>query len=115
MPNIYSTEKFEKEFTYSGSDLGATYTPENYNVPEGSYSTDPYNGAVRVSEMKQMVKTLHDNQISVIMDVVYNHVYNASDFCVNQIVPGYFSVWMRMENTPTAPTVEMTPPPSVPW
>lgn len=91
MPNIYSTEKFEKEFTYSGSDLGATYTPENYNVPEGSYSTDPYNGAIRVAEMKQMVKTLHDNQISVIMDVVYNHVYNASDFCVNQIVPGYFS------------------------
>lgn len=91
MPNIYSTEKFEKEFTYSGSDLGATYTPENYNVPEGSYSTDPYNGAVRVAEMKQMVKALHDNQISVIMDVVYNHVYNASDFCVNQIVPGYFS------------------------
>ena len=67
------------------------YDPENYNVPEGSYSTDPYNGAVRVSEMKQMVKTLHDNQISVIMDVVYNHVYSASDFCVNQIVPGYFS------------------------
>lgn len=54
------------------------YDPENYNVPEGSYSTDPYNGAVRVSEMKQMVKTLHDNQISVITDVVYNHVYNAS-------------------------------------
>lgn len=67
------------------------YDPENYNVPEGSYSTDPYNGAVRVSEMKQMVKALHDNQISVIMDVVYNHVYSASDFCVNQIVPGYFS------------------------
>ena len=67
------------------------YDPENYNVPEGSYSTDPYNGAVRVAEMKQMVKVLHDNQISVIMDVVYNHVYNASDFCVNQIVPGYFS------------------------
>jgi len=67
------------------------YDPENYNVPEGSYSTDPYNGVVRVAEMKQMVKALHDNQISVIMDVVYNHVYNASDFCVNQIVPGYFS------------------------
>lgn len=67
------------------------YDPENYNVPEGSYSTDPYNGAVRVAEMKQMVKVLHGNQISVIMDVVYNHVYNASDFCVNQIVPGYFS------------------------
>lgn len=67
------------------------YDPVNYNVPEGSYSTDPYNGAVRVSEMKQMVKALHDNQISVVMDVVYNHVYSASAFCFNKIVPNYFS------------------------
>jgi pullulanase len=67
------------------------YDPVNYNVPEGSYSTDPYNGEVRVSEMKQMVKSLHDNDISVVMDVVYNHVYSASDFCINQLVPGYFS------------------------
>lgn len=67
------------------------YDPKNYNVPEGSYSTDPYNGAVRVKEMKQMVKTLHDNNINVIMDVVYNHVYDADKFCFNQIVPKYFS------------------------
>lgn len=67
------------------------YDPQNYNVPEGSYSTDPYNGEVRVAEMKQMVKGLHDNGISVIMDVVYNHVYNAETFCFNQIVPQYFS------------------------
>ena len=67
------------------------YDPLNYNVPEGSYSTDPYNGAVRVAEMKQMVKGLHDNGISVIMDVVYNHVYSANTFCFNQIVPLYFS------------------------
>ena len=67
------------------------YDPQNYNVPEGSYSTEPRDGAVRVSEMKQMVKALHDNDISVIMDVVYNHVYSASEFCFNQIVPGYFS------------------------
>ena len=67
------------------------YDPVNYNVPEGSYSTDPYNGEVRVKEFKQMVKGLHDNGISVIMDVVYNHVQNASTFCMNQIVPGYFS------------------------
>ncbi len=67
------------------------YDPVNYNVPEGSYSTDPYNGAVRVSEMKQMVKGLHDNGISVIMDVVYNHVQDAAAFSVNQLVPGYFS------------------------
>ena len=67
------------------------YDPVNYSVPEGSYSTDPYNGEVRVKEMKQMIKGLHDNGISVILDVVYNHVYNAEDFCFNKIVPGYFS------------------------
>lgn len=67
------------------------YDPVNYNVPEGSYSTDPYNGEVRVKEMKQMVQGLHENGISVVMDVVYNHVYNASEFCFNKIVPGYFS------------------------
>ena len=67
------------------------YDPKNYNVPEGSYSTDPYNGAVRVGEFKQMVQSLHDNGIGVIMDVVYNHVADAENFCFNQIVPGYFS------------------------
>ena len=67
------------------------YDPVNFNVPEGSYSTDPYHGEVRVKEMKQMVKGLHDNGISVIMDVVYNHVYHDQPFCFNQIVPEYFS------------------------
>lgn len=67
------------------------YDPVNYNVPEGSYSTDPYDGHVRVEEAKEMVQTLHENGISVIMDVVYNHVYNAEEFCFNQIVPEYFS------------------------
>ena len=67
------------------------YDPQNYNVPEGSYSTDPYNGEVRVQEFKQMVKALHDSGISVIMDVVYNHVSDAGKFSMNMIVPGYFS------------------------
>ena len=67
------------------------YDPQNYNVPEGSYSTDPYKGEVRVKEFKQMVKALHDNGISVIMDVVYNHVSDAGKFSMNKIVPGYFS------------------------
>lgn len=67
------------------------YDPKNYNVPEGSYSSDPYNGEVRVSEMKQMVQGLHNNGISVVMDVVYNHVSSAENFCFNQIVPNYFS------------------------
>ena len=67
------------------------YDPVNFNVPEGSYSSDPYHGEVRVREVKQMVKGLHDNGISVVMDVVYNHVYEANDFCFNQLVPKYFS------------------------
>ena len=75
----------------SGSLFNWGYDPVNYNVPEGSYSTDPYNGEVRVSEFKQMVQGLHENGISVVMDVVYNHVYNADSFCFNLIVPDYFS------------------------
>ncbi len=67
------------------------YDPVNYNVPEGSYSTNPYDGNVRIAETKQMVQSLHENGISVIMDVVYNHVYDASEFSFNRIVPGYFS------------------------
>lgn len=66
------------------------YGPVNYNVPEGSYSTDPFHGEVRVREMKQMVQTLHRNGISVVLDVVYNHVLDAEQFCFNKIVPGYF-------------------------
>ncbi|MCQ2519254.1 MAG: type I pullulanase [Lachnospiraceae bacterium] len=67
------------------------YDPVNFNIPEGSYATDPFNGEVRVKEAKAMVKGLHDSGIAVVMDVVYNHVYNAEGFCINQIVPGYFS------------------------
>lgn len=67
------------------------YDPENFNVPEGSYSTDPYNGEVRVSEFKQMVQSLHNDGISVVMDVVYNHVHSAGEFCFNKLVPQYFS------------------------
>ena len=67
------------------------YDPVNFNVPEGSYSTNPFDGTIRVREMKQMVKAVHDAGLSVVMDVVYNHVYDAGSFCFNQIVPGYFS------------------------
>ncbi len=65
------------------------YDPENYNVPEGSYSTDPYNGEVRVKEFKQMVMALHEAGIGVIMDVVYNHTYDANS-SFNKIVPYYY-------------------------
>ncbi len=67
------------------------YDPVNFNTPEGSYSSDSADGAARVKEVKQMVKTFHDNGISVVMDVVYNHVYDADSFCYNVLVPKYFS------------------------
>ncbi len=66
------------------------YDPVNYNAPEGSYSTDPYHGEVRVNEYKQMVQALHNNGLGVIMDVVYNHTYKSDEYCFNQLVPGYF-------------------------
>ena len=52
------------------------YDPKNYNVPEGSYSTDPYNPVTRIKEFKQMVQALHKAGIRVILDVVYNHTFN---------------------------------------
>lgn len=65
------------------------YDPKNYNVPEGSYSTDPSDGAVRVNEFKQMVQALHAQGLSVVMDVVYNHTYDANS-SLNKIVPYYY-------------------------
>ncbi|MBO4847729.1 MAG: type I pullulanase [Clostridia bacterium] len=65
------------------------YDPKNYNVPEGSYSTDPYHGEVRIKEFKQMVKALHDAGIGVVMDVVYNHTYSA-DSNLSAAVPYYY-------------------------
>ena len=65
------------------------YDPKNYNLPEGSYSTDPFHGEVRVNEFKQMVQALHDNGMGVVMDVVYNHTYSL-DSNLNRIVPYYY-------------------------
>lgn len=66
------------------------YDPKNYNVPEGSYSTDPFHGEVRVKEMKEMVQALHENGIRVNMDVVYNHTYSEDDSWFQKTVPGYY-------------------------
>lgn len=66
------------------------YDPKNYSVPEGSYSTDPYHGEVRVNEMKRMIKGLHDNGIGVIMDVVYNHTALSADSNLTLLVPNYY-------------------------
>ena len=76
------------------------YDPINYNVPEGSYSTDPYDGNTRITEFKEMVQALHEAGISVVMDVVYNHTYDADTYewgarllynnAFNDTVPGYY-------------------------
>ncbi|MBL7740305.1 MAG: type I pullulanase [Chitinophagaceae bacterium] len=66
------------------------YDPLNYNVPEGSYSSNPYDGATRIKEFKQLVKTFHDNGLRVVMDVVYNHTMLTEDSYFNQLVPGYY-------------------------
>ncbi|MEM7574339.1 MAG: type I pullulanase [Bacteroidota bacterium] len=66
------------------------YDPLNYNVPEGSYATDPSDGRVRVREFKQMVQALHQAGIRVVMDVVYNHTGPTDDSPFNLLVPGYY-------------------------
>lgn len=66
------------------------YDPKNYNVPEGSYSTDPYHGEVRVNEMKQMIQALHANGLRVNMDVVYNHTFNVEGSWFQKTVPDYY-------------------------
>lgn len=66
------------------------YDPKNYNVPEGSYSTDPYHGEVRINEMKQMIQAFHENGIRVNMDVVYNHTFNIENSWYQKTVPDYF-------------------------
>lgn len=66
------------------------YDPQNYNVPDGSYSTDPYTPEVRICEFKQMVQALHRAGIRVVLDVVYNHTYNTSDSNFERTAPGYF-------------------------
>ena len=66
------------------------YDPVNYNVPEGSYSTDPYNPEVRIREFKQMVQALHQAGISVILDVVYNHTYDIEHSNFHRTYPDYY-------------------------
>lgn len=65
------------------------YDPVNYNVPEGSYATDAFDGSVRIREFKEMVQALHEAGIGVIMDVVYNHTYSL-DSCFQKTVPYYY-------------------------
>ncbi|MGY6561538.1 MAG: type I pullulanase [Luteibaculaceae bacterium] len=66
------------------------YDPVNYNVPEGSYSTDPFKAEVRIKEFKEMVQAFHKNGLGVILDVVYNHTFNIDDNPFTLEYPGYY-------------------------
>lgn len=66
------------------------YDPQNYNAPEGSYSTNPSDPATRVREMKEMIKALHDAGIGVVMDVVYNHTAENDGSNFELTAPGYY-------------------------
>lgn len=80
---IDETQLLPKEYNWG-------YDPQNYNSPEGSYASDPYHGAVRINELKQMIKTLKDNGFRVILDVVYNHTYLGKTSHLNVLAPGYY-------------------------
>ncbi len=81
----FKTATFDKSGEYNWG-----YDPKNYNVPEGSYSSDPDDGAVRIKELKSMIAALHKAGIKVILDVVYNHVYDAATSCFQAFAPYYY-------------------------
>jgi pullulanase len=78
-----ATDKTYKKYNWG-------YDPMNYNVPEGSYSTDPFDGSVRIREFKQLVQTMHKSGLRVVMDVVYNHTMFGEESSFHQLVPFYY-------------------------
>ena len=77
------------------------YDPVNYNVPEGGYSTDPYDPTCRIAEFKQMVQALHKAGIAIILDVVYNHTYDIEHSNFQRTYPDYY--YRMTPNTPSSP------------
>ncbi|MCQ2514897.1 MAG: type I pullulanase [Ruminococcus sp.] len=86
---VYDFETVNETIQSSSTNRNWGYDPKNYNVPEGSYSSNPYDGNVRITEFKQMIQALHDRGISVVMDVVYNHTYSTNS-CFQNTVPNYY-------------------------
>ena len=66
------------------------YDPMQYNLPDGSFTTNPHDPYARIVELQEAITTYHKADISVIMDVVYNHVYDPKAYAFEKIVPGYF-------------------------
>lgn len=87
---IYDFSKYSVDENDQFSKYNWGYDPVNYNTPEGSYSTNPNDPNSRIIELQQLVKKFHDNNIGVIMDVVYNHVFSTSEHSFEKIVPQYY-------------------------
>lgn len=94
----YDFESVDESKPSSSSNRNWGYDPQNYNVPEGSYSSNANDGNTRITEFKQMIQALHDRGISVVMDVVYNHTFTSEGSCFNKTVPGYY---YRMQDAKT--------------
>lgn len=82
---IYDFDNYEDDKVYNWG-----YDPKNYNVPEGKYSLDPADPKSRIRELKQLIQSLHQKNIGVIMDVVYNHTYKTADSFFQFTVPDYY-------------------------
>jgi pullulanase len=87
--NDYSTESVD-ETKLDEPHYNWGYDPKNYNAPEGSYATDPFVPGLRIRELKTTIQALHDRGLRVIMDVVYNHVYDGYRVNFTKLVPGYY-------------------------
>lgn len=85
---VYDFGSVDEEDQFKAYNWG--YDPVQYNVPEGSYTSDPNDPYARILELQETIATYHKANLSVIMDVVYNHVYKADEYAFEQIVPGYF-------------------------
>ncbi|MDE1548187.1 type I pullulanase [Jeotgalibaca caeni] len=85
---MYDYQTVDERDPDSGYNWG--YDPQNYNVPEGSYATNPYEPKTRIKEMKRMIQGLHEEGIRVIMDVVYNHVFEPIGHPFENTAPGYY-------------------------
>ncbi len=85
---LYDFNSLDEKLQSPGYNWG--YDPLNYNVPEGTYSTNAYDPLTRIKEFKQLVRTFHENGLRVVMDVVYNHTALTEHSHFNQLVPGYY-------------------------
>ncbi len=80
---IDETKPLENQYNWG-------YDPTNFNVPEGSYASDPYDGYARVRELKEMIMAIKSHGMGVVMDMVYNHTFKSADSDFNKLVPGYY-------------------------